>query len=326
MTLPDIDTPQPAGAAGPVAAPPGVMALASGDLVLTGGNNAVLHLMSAKGRPAEGAVAVFWDNIAARARYCAARGIAFSTWVFPDKLTVFAEDPAFAGLGIASLYQRHYQSVNSAARGHVHHLGDVITLPDDYQQTDTHLSAAGMRNAVLAMARSLDLPGRDAFAEKVAATWKHEAAHCGGLGGMFTPPVTGRALLPVRVTKYRHGFNGMAAGHYGIIDLFCTPESVTDKTLLVFGDSFFRQNLVYLSFFFRRIVFLRSHFFHEEMVAAVNPDVIFCGLAERFLSKVTSDDARSHFLAFPFASGRALNPSPLFSVLWSEMIDGRHLR
>ena len=305
---------------------PGVTVLPSGDLVLTGNNNAVLNLMSARGRPVDGAVATFWDNTAERARFCAGRGLAFSTWIFPDKLTVFADDPAFAGLGVGSLYQRHYQTVQSAARAHVHYLGDVITAPDDFQQTDTHLSATGMRSAVLAMARSLDLPGQDAFAEKAAATWKHEAAHCGGLGIKFTPPVTGRAVLPSRVTNFRHGFNGMAAGNYGIIDLWCTPDSVTDKTLLVFGDSFFRQNLVYLSFFFRRIVFLRAHFFHEEMVAAVNPDVIFCGLAERFLSNVRSDDARCHFLAYPCVNGRALDPSPLFSVLWSEMIDDRQLR
>lgn len=325
MTDTTTNAPHPAGATRP-ADVPGVMVLGSGDLVLTGGNHAVLNLMSAQGRPADGAVATFWDNTAERTRYCASRELAFSTWVFPDKLTIFADDPAFAGQGVGSLYLRHYRTVQSATHAHVHHLGDVITAPDDFQQTDTHLSAAGIRNAVLAMARSLDLPGQDAFAEKVAATWKLEDAHSGDLGVKFTPPMTGRALLPSPVTNHRRGSNGMAAGNDGMMDLLCTPDSVTDKTLLIFGDSFFRQSLGYLTFFFRRIVFLRTRYFHKEMVAAVNPDVVFCGMAERFLSNVIPDDSRCHFLAYPYVKGRALNPSRFFSVLWSEMIDDRQLR
>lgn len=280
--------------------------------------------MSAQGQPKEGSVATFWSTTAARAAICAARGIAFSTWVFPDKLTLFADDPAFAGLGVASLFRRHYLGEGPHAEP-VRYLGDVITERSDFQQTDTHLSASGMCKAVLAMAQSLDLPGRDEFAAKAAATWVEDAAHCGDLGVKFDPPISGHARVPQRIVPQRFGSNGVAAGNDGIMDLIEAPKASTDKTLLIFGDSFFRQNLVYLSFFFRRIVFLRTRHFHEEMIDAIAPDVIFCGMAERYLSHTQPDAGRPHFLSYPYVSGRTVEPSALFAVLWSEMIDGRQL-
>ena len=318
------DGPNPIVTSAPRPDVPHVMQVGDGDLVLTGGNHAVLTLMSAQGQPKEGSVATFWSTTAARAAICAERGIAFSTWVFPDKLTLFADDPAFAGLGVASLFRRHYLGAVPLAEP-VHYLGDVITEPSDFQQTDTHLSASGMCKAVLAMAQSLDLPGRDEFAAKAAATWVEDATHCGDLGVKFDPPISGRARVPKPVIAHRRGFNGIAAGNDGMMDLLDSPKASSDKTLLIFGDSFFRQNLVYLSFFFCRIVFLRSRYFHSEMIAAVRPDVIFCGMAERYLSHPLPDEGRPHFLSYPYVSGRAVEPSALFAELWSEMIDGRQL-
>lgn len=324
------DGPSPIVTPAPQTAPPQVMKVGEGDLVLTGGNHSVLSLMRAQGQPKEGSVATFWSNTAARAAICADRGIPFSTWVFPDKLTLFADDPAFAGMGVASVFRRHYLGAGpypeaGAGGAAVHYLGDVIQDRRDFQQTDTHLSASGMCKAVLAMAQSLDLPGQDAFAAAAQATWTEEAAHCGDLGVKFDPPVTGHARMPQQLVAHRRGFNGIAAGNDGMMDLIASPHASSDKTLLIFGDSFFRQNLVYLSFFFRRIVYLRSRYFHAEMIAAVRPDAIFCGMAERYLSQAQPDAERPHFLSYPLVQGRGMEPSALFAALWSEMIDTRQL-
>lgn len=304
---------------------PHVTVLGDGDLILTGGNHSVLSLFSAGGHPVDGSTEVFHRNMDTRRATCADLGIPLKTWVFPDKLTLFASDPAFVEHDIGSLYLRHYHRPDHADMG-LHYLQDVINDPADFQQTDTHLSAKGMCKAVAAMAAALDLPGREAFVAQAAATWIADDAHCGDLGVKFDPPLTGRAHLPRRVVASQRAHNGLAAGNFGIIELIASPQASTDKTLLIFGDSFFRQNLVYLSYFFRRIVFLRARYFHEEFIAAVRPDVIFCGMAERFLSHVLDDAVRPHFLSYPYVRGCAMTPSEGFAALWSEMIDARLLR
>jgi hypothetical protein len=280
--------------------------------------------MSDEGQPPAGSVETFWENHARRQAFCAARGIAFSTWVFPDKLSIVANDPAFCDVKIGSVYRRHYlaQAPDPCA---VHYLGDIIDKSEDFPKTDTHLSAAGMCKAVLAMARSLGLSGQAEFVARVAETCVEVPDHCGDLGVKLTPARTEQIRVARPLVPHQREMNGIAAGNDGMMDLLHTPTSSTDKTLLVFGDSFFRQNLVYLTFFFRNIVFLRSRYFHDEFVEAVAPDVIFSGLAERYLSSVTSDRARPHFLSYPYVSGRALNPTPMFAELWRRMINGARL-
>ena len=45
---------------------------------------------------------------------------------------------------------------------------------------------------------------------------------------------------------------------------------MTENRLLLFGDSFGRHCLAALSLFFREILFIRTRFFHPEIVAQAN--------------------------------------------------------
>jgi hypothetical protein len=100
-----------------------------------------------------------------------------------------------------------------------------------------------------------------------------------------------------------------------------SPDSKTDKTLLIFGDSFFRVMLNQLAWGFRRVVFCRSAYFHSELVDAVKPDVIFGGAAERYLADVAPDDVRPHFLAYTLLAGRKMAPEPGFAELFAKFFD-----
>lgn len=75
----------------------------------------------------------------------------------------------------------------------------------------------------------------------------------------------------------------------------------------------------------RQIVFCRTQFFHAEMVAAVAPDDILTGLAERYFASTRPDAERPHFLAYPLMLGRAMAPDPDFPALWDQLIDRRRL-
>ncbi|ODT60532.1 MULTISPECIES: hypothetical protein [Paracoccus] len=111
----------------------------------------------------------------------------------------------------------------------------------------------------------------------------------------------------------------------GARPLVVSPNADNDRTLLIFGDSFFRMLLPDLSRYWRRIVFCRTQFFHAEMVAAVAPDDILVGLAERYFASTRPDAERPHFLAYPLMLGRAMAPDPDFPALWDQLIDRRRL-
>jgi hypothetical protein len=69
------------------------------------------------------------------------------------------------------------------------------------------------------------------------------------------------------------------------------PYSVYDKRVVIFGDSFFNNNMnIQLSHLFREIVFFRSPVFMKDVVSSINPDIVLTGQAERYLSSCVSDE------------------------------------
>lgn len=60
-------------------------------------------------------------------------------------------------------------------------------------------------------------------------------------------------------------------------------------------------------------------------MAAVKPDDVLCGLAERYFASTRPDTERPHFLAYPMMHGRSTAPDAMFATLWDEMIDANAL-
>ena len=104
-----------------------------------------------------------------------------------------------------------------------------------------------------------------------------------------------------------------------------SPQSTTDQTLLIFGDSFFRLLVPHLAVHYRRVVLCRSPFFHAELVDAVAPSAILCGMAERYLSECLPDGQRPHFLAIGLLRGKRAAPDAVFAELFGRFIDQRGL-
>lgn len=313
------------GASGSAAAP-AVLTGRDGYLFLSGGAHDVQAYFSGALHARPGAVRQFHRNLRDRVLFCRDRGIVFRQVVFPDKVAVLSD---LAPFDAQSLFLRDFsQDPGIEARlGLLYPVETLRAVPGVFHRTDTHYAAPG--NIALAellceqLGPDLTRAWRQVVSkQKLSAP---QARFSGDLGQKFDPRVTEDTQVLLWPDEGAEGLsmasNGVANANDGVIVLCENAQAATDRTLLIFGDSFYRQMLPVLVRLFRRIVFCRSRFFHAEMVAAVAPDVILTGLAERYLGSTRPDDARQHFLAVPWASGRASTPEPGFAELWSKMFD-----
>ena len=103
----------------------------------------------------------------------------------------------------------------------------------------------------------------------------------------------------------------------GMIDLLFNPKAAIDRTLLLFGDSFFRMMRKQFSAVFSKVVHLRSRFFHREMVTLISPEYILTGNAERYLSDVQPAQEAPAFSLYPHLRNDDIPPmDPDFLAAW----------
>ncbi|NUB46520.1 hypothetical protein GEU84_019175 [Fertoebacter nigrum] len=292
-----------------------------GFLFLTGGDHDVGAYFTGSKRPDAASVTAFFGNLQDRASYCRDAGIDFSMWIFPDK--VHALRAKLRELGdFGSLYLDRYQAspLWSATAPVIYPLAAVDGQDACFLRTDTHYSDTGAIAITHAILQRLDLPAADAYRAEAMAALTEGKAQAGDLGRKFDPPRKEkiRELPPLKPVTIRT--NGLQRNN-GVLSLVDSPEAETDQTLLIFGDSFFRQLLPQLAWRFRRIVFCRSAFFHYELVRAVGPQVIMAGAAERYLAACLPDAARPHFLAIPLIGNRKMQPQDGFAELFQTFFD-----
>lgn len=302
--------------------PSHIRQMPDGRLLLVGGNHNVQAMFAADGpAPSADRVAVFLDNHRQRSAFCAERGIGFSQWVFPDPILFAGGFPAGQ---MRSAFERALPEGNRPAGMH-YPLALLDGYPDRQNRTDTHYSPIGNMHVAARIVQQMQ--GKD-HGERLAGLMAQLAQPhrvAGDLGVQCTPHITEMRAAPPRVPGIRSALTGVQSGNMGIMQLIVSPNADSDRTLLIFGDSFFRMLLPELARYWRRIVFCRTQFFHAEMVAAVAPDDILTGLAERYFASTRPDAERPHFLAYPLMLGRAMAPDPDFPALWAELVDTRRL-
>jgi tetratricopeptide (TPR) repeat protein len=94
--------------------------------------------------------------------------------------------------------------------------------------------------------------------------------------------------------------NNGCTRNMGLIRSMYNPRAKTSQRVLLFADSFVASLMYLFSEFFEHVVFVRSQYFHREMVAALRPDVVITANAERYLAHVHHDDEAgiAFFVAF----------------------------
>lgn len=125
---------------------------------------------------------------------------------------------------------------------------------------------------------------------------------------------------PENTARPRLQFRSPGDFNEGMVDIVINPEAEHDSTVLLFGDSFFRMMLKHMSAVFSKVICLRTWFYHPEMVELIQPDCIFSGNAERYLSAVAPDsEAAPFFLYSQFRNAGDLSADPKFLGAYRAM-------
>ncbi len=294
----------------------GILIGRDGQLFLTGGGHHVAQYLTGERRASKSSVETFHANLSARNTTCEALGLPYAHVVFPDVMMTLAE---WHDLDVESLYQRDYliDPEAEAALRISYPLGVLQGRPDFHDKAESHYGAEG----VVAVTRHFVGLFPDLLPDLPEVPIVSLSGPENNLVTTIDPTITEyRRDVSSAASGARLASNGVMAGENGKLWMALSPTALTEKTLLIFGDSFFLQMVSALSHVFRRIVFCRTPFFHTEMIESVAPDVLVTGNAERYLSDCKADNTRQHFLAVALARGLATTPSAGFSELWEEMI------
>ncbi|MCF5371128.1 hypothetical protein, partial [Pseudomonas sp. PA-4-8C] len=289
-----------------------VLLTKSGFAYLIGGNHSVLKYITGESEPTAQSLENFKFNISRRAYISKLSKCKFLHVIFPDKQSVIDDEfpiPIKSRLG--DRYIEHIKQ--DGLQGLVFYPADFLkqTLGHRaYEKLDTHLSDLG---SLLVLARILDLLGYPApvALKEIQACINLRKTVTGDLGNKLSPP------LKQNTTKLNPDWNyckfsSNGSSNNGQIDIYFSPESSTDKRLLIFGDSFFRLMLPHLSKIFRQVVFLRTPYYHAEMVELIRPDIVLTGNAERYLADVASDNNAPAFQTYSYTHNIESRPSSLF--------------
>lgn len=274
-----------------------VLLTEEGVAFLIGGNHSVLKYATGKLAPAQSSLDAFADNMAARQELADRYQIPYAHVIFPDKQSVNPE--AFPFQPVHRLGDIYRERLPAPLRNRVLYPADMLHGEADpsFLALDTHLTDHGSLAVLRLMLQMTGIEADHALSRIRRRITKFQR-WSGDLGSKFTPPLDQEGLLldpDWQVADFRSpgGFND------GMVDILLSPDAPNNRTILLFGDSFFRMMLKHLSAVFTRVICLRTRFLHEEMITLIRPDIIFTGNAERYLSTVSPDTEAQAFALYP---------------------------
>jgi len=263
-----------------------------GMLFFIGGNHSVLQYVQRMISPTDLSVANFSTNVSSRLEFCQSIGAVYKHILFPDKQSILIEE--FPVKNIRCLGEYYFEKQPQAFKDVVYPIVILRKEPKEiFLQLDTHMSDFGSAVVLEEILKAVGMFDAKAMKELYASI-NLEVKINGDLGNRFSPPLTQRAIKLRSPWKYFHAISANQLND-GLVDILINPKAVMDKTILLFGDSFFRVMLKHFAWMFSKVICFRSRFFHPEMVQLIKPDVVLTGNVERYLSNVETDKE-----GFPF--------------------------
>lgn len=246
-------------------------------------------------KPNNHSINSFRENILERRAYCINKNIDYLHIVYPAKPIVKSNLlPKNISSKVSSIFLNHYSTNIDYVLYPLDELrvfNDLESLDKEvFRVKDTHMTDFGYSCIAKVILKKLgmDFHLLDSFFEV-------EEKFCSSdLQVMMGDRTKTTELIysPYNNNTCNHIYydnRGLLSGNTGNIVLSVNKRSLTDKSLLVFGDSFFKDSLKMFIPFFKNILFIRSSFFLKDIVELFNPDIVITSNAERYLSDVLLD-------------------------------------
>ncbi|MFS2319211.1 hypothetical protein RMQ97_14840 [Maricaulis sp. D1M11] len=307
----------------------GVLIGDEGELFLAQGAHSIIEYATGARSVDVETVKNFAWNVKERSAFCDRRNTPFLQIVAPEKYKV--EDRCFPIQGAKSFWDYH-DDFDSGVVWYGQSDLKNNRFGRSYYKTDTHWTVAGMMLATERIAKQASFSKEEL--DQLEIRMKDI---CKPLGDIFYGDL-GRKLDPqqgedvdwprlapsIRVAEngITHDYSGTAVNDGRLVCLR-NEESVSDKKLLIFGDSYLFNALRLLALAFRDVLFCRTRFFHRELVVMNSPDIVVSQAAERYTRVVSQDSKAPPFLLLPFVLGRKLEMSADDAVFISSFLRNR---
>ena len=266
----------------------------STELFLASGGHYVLDHVLGYRVPLNSSVISFGENIAGRAAASAAIGASYRHIIFPDKQSVL---PVIFGVPEAKCLGAHYAERCADVWQNVIYPRDLLrSHPDDcYLHTDTHMTHKGTLKVVRAVVEELLGAECDSVLREMDAAIDQYRTYIGDLGRKLAAPrEETQWLLRVNPSIKRYS-NNLSTGNTGAMSIFLLPNAPRHERLVVFGDSFGYDMSLFMAHIFREVTFVRTSYFHFDVIDMIRPDIVLSENVERYLRYVTPDSERPHF-------------------------------
>jgi SAM-dependent methyltransferase len=225
---------------------------------------------------------------------CARANISFSFCLIPNKASVL---PDLYPLPLPPGGTPRMQHLLDLQRSHI--VGGPVPKECRWPRTalfrrnDTHLTALGSFYFVDALMEHLG------YSESVMHS-NHavgKAVHPGDLGRRFVPPMLEAATTPARNSNITESIVAQSPSSFvGLTTDIVNPDPVLQKTVVVFGNSFFERfhswgMMPIFARYFRRVVFKWNNELDFPLINQLKPDHVVLQTCERFLGKPPKPNA-----------------------------------
>ncbi len=305
----------------------GVLIGRNDDLYLSGGSHSVLRFATGDMRVSPESVLNFKTNLESRRDIAHRGGMAYCHLIAPEKYRVVSENfPIPSPTTILSQY------LGGGCEGITDPVAELRAAIDGraYDKTDTHWNAYGK----IVIARLIaQTAGRSAayIAEVEAAITASMIPFpqpiCGDLGRKLQPEQSETIQIVKLAHKVQTHENGLPHNaekpvNDGRLAVVESDSPFAQGRLLIFGDSYLHGTLNVLSYYFKTIIFCRTRWLHEDMVAMARPDIIVTQQAERYLSFVYPDAGAPAFMLMAYMFGRAPTPTLEEALALGRVLSG----
>jgi hypothetical protein len=291
----------------------------NGYLFLAGGAHRVFDIVTGKAAISAESFEIFGKNITERAAWAAQNGAQFAHLIMPDKQSIIPEEwPLASPLKIGAAYIERNPEVQSQIIYPVSALAERSAKA--LSHLDTHLTDYGSILVTKLLVESLSGEPQSAFADELIRQITRVVRSSGDLGSKLMPQMFGSEE---KFGAQQPGFyfhNDFSGGNNGAVDLRFNPSAPYQKRVAFFGDSFGRDIVRFLQFWYREVLFFRTGYFHEEIASLCKPDIVLTENVERYLDDCRPDGERPHFLLYPYLQPKSYAPSPEFAEALSAVL------
>lgn len=268
----------------------------------------------------------FSTNIERRYCFLKERNISYLHLIYPSKEVVLTEKvPKPWGNRIQSLFLRGFGSLNPSIEKITIYPNNLLVEKNLNQPVfrvlDTHMTDFGTfvvtQNVLKKWGLQYDMSNFFAI---------YEEQRGGDLAVMLALKET--VFEAVFKPKFKYiSFDNRSSlpGNRDNICIVNNPKSLTDKRLLIFGDSFIKYALPFFAPVFRDIVYVRSASFQSDMIELMAPDFVISSNAERYLCRV-EPDANSRPSLFKHYGNSEYTPPSEFLEAYAAQFSWRHHR